>query len=242
MHVHFYKYEGTGNDFIVIDDRDATFPQDPATIARLCHRRFGIGADGLLLLQKHPTLDFRMVYFNADGNEGSMCGNGGRCIVQFAHDLGIAGDNITFEASDGFHEAQVSADGVRLRMIDVTGVREESGYSFLDTGSPHYVEFVANLRELDVVTRGKTIRHDAAYRPYGGTNVNFAEVQPDHSLFIRTYERGVEAETYSCGTGVTACAIAASLRYPAIEPTVNIRTVGGTLQVYIPERPGRTGI
>ncbi|QHT69477.1 diaminopimelate epimerase [Rhodocytophaga rosea] len=228
MLIHFYKYQGTGNDFVMIDDRSETFPQDTTLVAKLCHRRFGIGADGLILLQNHPEYDFRMVYFNADGKKGSMCGNGGRCTVQFAKDLGVIADSTTFEAADGRHEAHVKDGLIHLKMGDVHQVKHMPAYDFLNTGSPHYVAFVDKLSELDVVGKGKAIRYDSVFAP-GGTNVNFVEQLSDNTLFVRTYERGVEDETYSCGTGVTACALAASARH--LQSPVNIKTLGGNLQV-----------
>ncbi len=227
--LHFHKYQGTGNDFIIFDDRDQTFPVHPSLVARLCHRRFGIGADGLMLLQNHPGYDFRMVYFNADGNPSTMCGNGGRCLVKFAQSLGLFESETTFLAVDGPHEAQVREGLVYLRMMDVDGVRREAGYDFLDTGSPHYVTFVDNVRETDVTGQGRRIRYNDQFAPGGGTNVNFVEVLGDNALFVRTYERGVEDETYSCGTGVTACALAASYRHLA--SPVRIKTLGGDLRV-----------
>lgn len=237
----FHKYHGTGNDFIIIDDRAKEFDAtDQARIAALCHRRFGIGADGLMLLRTKEGYDFEMVYFNADGAPGSMCGNGGRCLVAFARQLGIITGQARFLAVDGPHEAHVAADGtVRLRMVDVdapqpAGVGEE-GDLYLHTGSPHHVQFLnpeeaPPLAELDVFATGSEIRYDQAYDP-AGTNVNFVEVpaDPAHLWLVRTYERGVEAETYSCGTGVTAVALAASQR-GATSP-VRLRTPGGELQV-----------
>jgi diaminopimelate epimerase len=231
--MQFYKYQGTGNDFILIDDRRQTFPVGKEQVARLCHRRFGIGADGLILLQNHPAYDFRMVYFNADGNESSMCGNGGRCLVRFAHHLGIFEEKTAFLAIDGVHEAFILDGLVHLKMTDVTAVQQEADFDFINTGSPHYVAYVQDLRHFDVFVQGKQIRESERFAP-GGTNVNFVEQLETDSLFVRTYERGVEDETYSCGTGVTACALSYYLRN---EPTavaghtVRIQTLGGQLQV-----------
>lgn len=226
----FYKYQGAGNDFVVIDDRSSAFPVSQELIANLCHRRFGIGADGVMLLQNASGYDFRMVYFNADGTEGTMCGNGGRCLVRFAHDLGVIGHKTTFIAIDGEHEALVSPQSISLKMIDVSSVDQTAAYDFMNTGSPHYVAYVENLEKYDVVQEGKAIRYGEPFVSRGGTNVNFVEVLGDHSLAVRTYERGVEDETYACGTGVTACALSANLRY-GFEDFVDVKVLGGDLRI-----------
>lgn len=249
--MHFYKYQGTGNDFVLIDDRAQTFPaHDQALVARLCHRRFGIGADGLILLQTHPDYDFRMVYFNADGAEGSMCGNGGRCIVRFAHDLGLFERQTRFLAVDGEHAAELRNDQrgaaqrgaaqVHLRMSNVSGSLDEAtglqpNQTYLNTGSPHVVQFVDDVDEYDVVGEGRSIRYSAAFAP-GGTNVNFTQLVDGASLYVRTYERGVEDETYSCGTGATAAALAAHRQF-ALPSPVTLRVVGGALQVSFTPQP-----
>ncbi|MFC0184531.1 diaminopimelate epimerase [Pseudarcicella hirudinis] len=168
----FYKYQGAGNDFVVIDDRSSAFPVSQELIASLCHRRFGIGADGVMLLQNASGYDFRMVYFNADGTEGTMCGNGGRCLVRFAHDLGVIGHKTTFIAIDGEHEALVSPQSISLKMIDVSSVDQTAAYDFMNTGSPHYVAYVENLEKYDVVKEGKAIRYGEPFVSRGGTNVN----------------------------------------------------------------------
>ncbi|HEV7379877.1 MAG TPA: diaminopimelate epimerase [Dyadobacter sp.] len=230
MKITFYKYQGTGNDFVMIDDRDQNFPASKELIAALCHRRFGIGADGLILLQNDGQYDFRMVYFNADGAEGSMCGNGGRCFVRFAHDLGLFETSTTFIAVDGPHEATASADIIRLKMSPVHQVQLNDEYDFMNTGSPHYVTYVDNIKETDVVDIGKDIRYGPVFGPVGGTNVNFIQVLEENHLSVRTYERGVEDETYSCGTGVTACALSAHIREGWNSP-IAVETLGGPLQV-----------
>ncbi|MDB5273707.1 MAG: diaminopimelate epimerase [Chitinophagaceae bacterium] len=234
MNVGFYKYQGTGNDFILIDDRQNQFPLgNVALIEHLCHRRFGIGADGLILLRNHSSSDFEMLYHNSDGKIGSMCGNGGRATVQFAHDLGVIGDKTTFMAADGLHEAYIKDHWVHLKMSDVSGVENNEGFFFMNTGSPHYVAWVENLDDFQVFEEGKKIRYNDRFRQQG-TNVNFME-KDGMVLKVRTYERGVEDETFSCGTGVTACAIAAS--YSGSTSPVQISTKGGDLAVSF-ERTG----
>lgn len=229
----FFKYQGTGNDFVIIDDRAMLFPADNrALIEQICHRRFGIGADGLILLQHDDEYDFRMVYFNADGAEGSMCGNGGRCIVRFAHDLGLFEHKTRFRAVDGEHLAEVHGDEIYLKMSDVSGIENRGGMTFLNTGSPHVVRFVTDLDDTDVVNvvaDGRKVRYDNRFSP-GGTNVNYVQVLDGNSLYVRTYERGVEDETYSCGTGVTAVALVAHQQHGISSPAV-IKTLGGHLRV-----------
>lgn len=230
MPIDFHKYQGAGNDFIMIDDRGLRFSLGTGDIARLCDRRFGIGADGLILLREDPGYDFRMVYFNADGREGSMCGNGGRCAVQFAHDLGIVGASTRFIAVDGEHSASLDSELVRLGMSDVKTIEKGDGYYFLNTGSPHYVAFVPAVNEVDVVGKGRAIRYGDTYGPKGGTNVNFAEIAGENHLKVRTYERGVEDETLACGTGVTACALTAAESLGWKGP-VRVEVPGGELTV-----------
>ncbi|MBC8464071.1 MAG: diaminopimelate epimerase [Bacteroidetes bacterium] len=230
MHLEFYKYQGTGNDFVVIDDRQNAFDtNDQERIAFLCNRRMGVGADGLMLLRQHSEVDFEMLYFNADGKEGSMCGNGGRCIVDFAHQLGMIKEQTTFMAVDGLHEAKWSDELVALKMIDVAVVEQNDNHAFLDTGSPHYVQFVSDLSKIDVVKEGSAIRYNERFKAEG-TNVNFAEIQAG-SCTVRTYERGVEAETLACGTGVTAVAIAAHAMQKGLSNPLTINVEGGLLKV-----------
>jgi len=205
----FSKYQGTGNDFILVDNRSGAFTGiSREEIERICQRRFHIGADGLMLLNHLNGYDFEMKYFNADGNPGSMCGNGGRCIVRFAYDLGIHKSEYHFMASDGEHEAEIEPGSgiINLKMKDVTGIQEIDGVYILDTGSPHYVKFVEDVMDHDVLKEGTEIRYSGPFAKEG-INVNFVEEKGGDEILVRTYERGVEDETYSCGTGVTACAL-----------------------------------
>lgn len=237
MHIHFHKYQGTGNDFIIIDNRGLTFDRaDHALVKQLCDRRFGIGADGLMLLQQAGGYDFEMVYYNSDGNESSMCGNGGRCIAEYARVLGLVKNKAFFLATDGEHEAAVKPGFISLKMNDVKTVELGAEYSFLNTGSPHYVAFVNDVEQYDVNGKGKKIRNSARFIAEG-TNVNFVE-KKYNELFVRTYERGVEAETYSCGTGVTAAALVAALKsVSTTEHSCDIKTLGGALKVRFKKHP-----
>jgi len=233
MTLKFYKYHGTGNDFILIDDRKDRILWNQELIAELCHRRFGIGADGLMLLKTSQSCDFRMIYYNSDGREGSMCGNGGRCITAFARELGLIKDEAIFEAIDGSHKAMITGQEknethVKVMMGDVARIERENENFFLDTGSPHFIRFVTGLKNMDVVKEGRAIRNSERFR-MDGTNVDFAEIMGDR-LFVRSYERGVEDETLSCGTGVTAAAIAWSIIKPEFTEAL-IDTLGGALKV-----------
>ncbi len=236
MIIRFYKYHGTGNDFILIDNRSMIFrnyAEKQELISYLCHRRFGIGADGLMLVNNHDDYDFEMVYFNADGKEGSMCGNGGRCIVSYAHSLGMINENAIFSASDGIHEAQVISSGkneslIRLKMADVSVFSKVNDHYEINTGSPHYVKFVNDPENTDVVNIGRMIRYSAEFPE--GTNVNFVKATPQ-GLYVRTYERGVEDETLSCGTGVTASSVAAYLDGFNNTGSMDVITRGGALHV-----------
>ena len=231
MDIHFYKYQGTGNDFIILDNRENTYSfLNTAQVNLLCNRKFGIGADGLMLLNKHSTYDFEMVYYNADGKEGSMCGNGGRCLVKFAYDSGIKKTTYHFMATDGLHEAEIDVQGiVRLKMKDVQTVKGNTDHFILDTGSPHYVQFVENLQKLNVKEEGRKIRYSNDFTAEG-INVNFVETVDDHNIFVRTYERGVENETLSCGTGVTAAALVSAHNENSFNE-IDVRTTGGKLSV-----------
>jgi diaminopimelate epimerase len=230
MVIAFNKYQGTGNDFIIIDNRNDTFnPSDSKLINLLCNRRFGIGADGLILIMKSQDYDFEMKYYNADGFEGTMCGNGGRCAADFAIKEGIAGKSLKFKAIDGIHEATQKEGLIHLKMNDVNEINLIRDNYFINTGSPHYVMFTDGLDNLDVFNEGRKIRWSEDFNP-GGTNVNFVEKQPD-GLYVRTFERGVEDETLSCGTGITASAIAAVLSGQIVSGPVNIKSKGGNLRV-----------
>jgi diaminopimelate epimerase len=228
MALYFHKYQGTGNDFVMIDNRSHHFPKNQKWIAHLCHRRFGIGADGLILIENVENYDFRMIYYNANGLEGSMCGNGGRCAVAFAKSLGIFEKETTFLAVDGEHFAKIEGDLVHLQMKEVDTIEQNPDYFFLDTGSPHYVEFVKNLTNYDVFGKGQAIRYNERFKEKG-TNVNFVEILDENTLQVRTYERGVEDETYSCGTGVTASVLAYSLQMP--RSPILVKVLGGELQI-----------
>lgn len=208
MDIHFHKYQGTGNDFVMLDNRNQQYSSlNKDQIQLICNRRFGIGGDGLILLNLRNGYDFEMIYFNADGNESSMCGNGGRCLVKFAYQIGIHKSMYQFLAVDGGHEAEIDDDGtVSLKMKDVEKIEDYHGDDILDTGSPHYVKIVANVRATDVYQKGREIRFSQQFSKEG-INVNFVEQIDDDEIFVRTYERGVENETLSCGTGVTASAL-----------------------------------
>ena len=227
--MEFFKYQGTGNDFVMIDNRNLQFPKNKALVAKLCDRRFGIGGDGLILLENHETADFKMVYFNSDGSESTMCGNGGRCIVAFAEFLGIIAGRTTFEAIDGTHEAYIRNGIVKLKMIDVDRIYEAADGHTLNTGSPHLVSWISDLQNFDVYKNGNKIRNSATYSREG-INVNFAEQISEDEIAVRTYERGVEDETFSCGTGATAAALTFLKDKDARE--VKVMVLGGNLKVY----------
>jgi len=227
----FYKYQGTGNDFIMIDNRKKNFNKNNASyIKRLCDRRFGIGADGLILLEDHENYDFRMVYYNADGNESSMCGNGGRCLVAFAKQCGIVKNNAIFEAIDGIHHAIIEGDLIKLKMIDVNEVEVHKNHVFLNTGSPHHVQFEDHIDTFDIKSKGASIRYGELYGDTGA-NVNFVKKITENTFKIRTYERGVEDETLSCGTGATAVALAMHHMDQTQANKVTLQVEGGDLQV-----------
>lgn len=232
MKIQFYKYQGTGNDFVILDNRNRQY--DGLTreqIELVCDRRFGIGADGLMLLNTHPDYDFEMKYYNSDGRESSMCGNGGRCLTKFANDIGIVQTDYKFLAVDGQHEASINTDGtVALKMNDVNEVKYDHGNFILNTGSPHFVTLINDVMHLDVFRKGREIRNSNEFRNEG-INVNFVQQteEPD-KIIVRTYERGVEDETFSCGTGVTASALVCSHNDNGFN-RVEVKTKGGELSV-----------
>jgi diaminopimelate epimerase len=233
MKLNFSKYQGAGNDFILVDNRSNFFNHGrPVVLERLCDRRFGIGGDGIMFLQEKKGYDFEMVYYNADGNPSSMCGNGGRCIVAFAKHLGLITVETNFLAVDGPHYAKISEEGnwVSLQMIDVNEIIHDGGAYILNTGSPHYVVLAGNLKEIDVFNEGRAIRYNDIYKA-AGINVNFVE-DFENFYFVRTYERGVEDETYACGTGVTAVALAMA-RHKGLTGNINtrIKALGGELNI-----------
>ncbi len=231
MEITFYKYQGTGNDFVLLDNRDLSFPRENTKLVHfLCDRRFGIGADGLMLLNPSDKYDFTMVYYNSDGTESTMCGNGGRCLVAFAHKLGIFNSETTFDAVDGLHYASYKNGITNLQMIDINGVDVHKNHCFLNTGSPHHVQLVENIGNYDVKSNGAQIRYGAPYFEEG-TNVNFVESLGNDSFRVRTYERGVEDETLACGTGVTAVAIAMYEQKQTTSTKISLTVEGGLLEV-----------
>ena len=238
MNLPFQKYQGAGNDFIIIDNRARQY--DHLNVAQLCHPKFGIGADGLMLLQNTEGFDFEMVYYNSDGNISTMCGNGGRCIVDFAKGLGLFETHTVFKAIDGKHDALWSDAMVELQMQNVEVVNMNGSAYVLNTGSPHYVLFEKEIDTLEIVSKAQAIRYNETYKAEG-INVNFAEILGSNSLKVRTYERGVEDETLSCGTGVTACAIAYSIAAGLGDGmhTIYISTPGGNLKVKFNKQNGQ---
>ncbi len=230
----FYKYHGAGNDFIVLNCMETPVELSQQQIAQLCHRQKGIGADGLMMLLPSQNHDFEMRYFNSDGNEGSMCGNGGRCIISFAHDMGIVKNHYEFMAVDGLHSGKILAHSgfektIELKMADVLVPQKNLNNFQIDTGSPHFVSFFDQIEQVDMVNEGRKIRYSPEFQEKG-INVNFV-VENGNQLFVRTYERGVENETLACGTGVTASAIASAIRQLLQYKSFDIKTLGGELNV-----------
>jgi diaminopimelate epimerase len=232
--IHFYKYQATGNDFVVIDNRSGQYSFTREQVGKICDRRFGIGADGLMLIEKHPSLDFNLLYYNSDGSQ-SLCGNGSRAAVRMASALGMVNGKASFNAYDGEHTAELIASGVvKLKMNDVHSASRVGEDYFINTGSPHYIKFVTNVRQYPVVEEGRRIRYSDVYKP-AGTNVNFVELLPGNTIFVRTYERGVEDETLSCGTGIVASALAASFK--GYTSPVSVKALGGELSVEFKAAP-----
>jgi diaminopimelate epimerase len=231
MSIEFYKYHGTGNDFVILDNRDKQLPElSTKQVKHICDRHFGIGADGLMILGKKDGYDFEMTYYNSDGNQSTMCGNGARCLVKFAYHRGIVRSAYHFIAIDGEHQAEIASNGiVSIQMQDVDKVDYHSSYVLINTGSPHFVKFASDVADIDVVSTGHDIRYSKEFAP-GGVNVNFVETTNEDSIFVRTYERGVEDETLSCGTGVTAAALLSAHNENGFN-TVKVRTPGGHLSV-----------
>ncbi len=238
MYIDFNKYQATGNDFVMIDNRiENTIFNDEKLIQKLCDRKFGVGADGLILISVDPETDFRMRYFNSDGKEASMCGNGGRSAVAFAKKLKLtSSDEVRFKAVDGLHEAIILKETIRLKMIDVVDYKKIGENYFIQTGSPHHVGFYSDLQEIDVLKEGRNIRYSEKYKPEGA-NINFVEYM-DGLIHIRTYERGVENETLSCGTGSVAAAVATYLEYDSTEQCFNLQAPGGKLKVSFEKSKG----
>ncbi len=235
MKLTFDKYHGTGNDFILIDNRSYGWKPDEEQVAFLCDRHFGIGADGLILLSEKEGYHFQMNYYNSDGRESTMCGNGGRSISSFAKNLGLIDKEANFFAFDGPHQALIlshepGSSLVRLKMNDVRVEEIHADHIYLNTGSPHYVTFTRNAAGLDIMTAARNIRYNERFHDEG-TNVDFVEIRKD-CLFVRTYERGVEDETLSCGTGVTASALAWAMKCPENQGFFNVKTKGGDLIVW----------
>ncbi|MDP2088970.1 MAG: diaminopimelate epimerase [Flavobacteriaceae bacterium] len=231
MTIAFQKYQGAGNDFIIIDNREDLFPKNaPQLIEKLCDRKFGIGADGLILLEKSTEFDFKMIYFNSDGNESTMCGNGGRCIVAFAHKVGLFDKETAFEAIDGKHFATIEGKDVKLQMIDIQNVQHHQDHYFVNSGSPHHIILTTHINLCNVVSEGRKIRNGAPYFEQG-SNVNFVEKVTENHFKIRTYERGVEDETLACGTGATAVAVAMYDAKMTDNTSLIMETLGGKLAV-----------
>ena len=232
MNFDFKKYQGAGNDFIIIDDRLKNFPENNINlISQLCNRNIGIGADGMILVQNSKIGDFKMRYFNADGYPGTLCGNGGRCVFAFARHLNIINDKASFEASDGLHSAAIKKDNlVCIDMNDVNNITKNGNSLFLDSGSPHHLEFVEDVSKINVNDEGANIRYGKTYLDEG-TNVDFIELIDEKKIKIRTYERGVERETLACGTGAVASGIGAHYLGLTKSNNINISTLGGNLKV-----------
>jgi diaminopimelate epimerase len=234
MTVDFYKYQGAGNDFVILDGRNNELDLYTLQIRKMCDRKFGIGADGLMVLKNHEGYDFSMTYYNADGKEGSMCGNGGRCILAFSQRIGILKNPLSFIAIDGPHEGEIIKENddeaiVKLKMLDVSHYESNDDHFVIDTGSPHFIQFTNNLSSKNVFEDGRKVRNNETFKNEG-INVNFVESN-NNELFVRTYERGVEDETLACGTGVTASTLALAIKNNLTQECIQIKTLGGDLKV-----------
>ncbi len=228
MKFPFQKYQATGNDFVIVDNRGGKYSFTVDQIKKICDRKFGVGADGIMLIEKHPSLDFNLIYYNADGSL-SLCGNGSRAAMKVASSLGIVNGKAKFNAYDGLHEADLLSNGnVRLKMNDVKEVKRLNQDFFINTGSPHFIQFADDVKNFPVFEKGRKIRYSEDFKP-NGTNANFVELLGGNSIFVRTYERGVEDETLSCGTGVTAAALASS--FHQYSSPITVKTLGGELSV-----------
>tara|TARA_B100001996_G_scaffold255866_1_gene198829 strand:+ start:6470 stop:7252 length:783 start_codon:yes stop_codon:yes gene_type:complete len=232
MKIKFQKYQGTGNDFIIINNNSLSFPnKNKDLIKSLCDRKFGIGSDGLILINPSTKTDFEMVYFNSDGNLGSMCGNGARCSAKFAQNQKIIKNNTIFNTCDGKHSAEIIENNIFLSMKNVSNIKSYKKDLLIDTGSPHYIKTVDDLEKYDVYKEGKKIRNSFKFNNNGGVNVNFVQVVSNSEFYVRTFERGVEDETLSCGTGVTAVALAMFYLKKTNSKKIKIKTRGGDLKV-----------
>lgn len=230
MNIPFKKYQGTGNDFILIDNRNHIFPIDQAEsiVPKMCDRKFGIGSDGLVLVNNHAEYDYEMIFFNPDGSK-SLCGNASRCTYAFAKIIGIASEKATFLTTDGVHEIKQVGENIHFQLRDIEKIDKinETDW-YVNTGSPHYVKVVDDVNTVEIMSEGSTIRYSEPFQHQNGTNVNFIQLE-EGKVEARTYERGVEAETLSCGTGVTAVGlVAGNLNY---QSPVQVETKGGNLSV-----------
>jgi diaminopimelate epimerase len=233
MELLFYKYQGTGNDFVVIDNRKGLIHLTSEQIISLCDRRFGVGSDGLILLESDDQSDFYMNFYNPDASQ-SFCGNGSRCAVHFANFLGVVGEKSRFRAIDGFHEGEILGNEIRIHMRDVESLDKRAADFVINTGSPHYVVYAENIGQKDILTEAKKIRYNEEFSAKG-INVNFVEPMGE-GIIMRTYERGVEDETLSCGTGVTAAAISFSSKTG--QSDIFVSTKGGQLRVLLQQAEG----
>lgn len=242
MKLKFYKYQATGNDFIIIDNRNQDINLSEENIRFLCDRHFGIGSDGLIIFEDSDKADFSMQFFNPDGSGGMMCGNGGRSIVRFAADKGVIKDKCTFLAPDGLHSATIEGENIKLKMTTPTLFQAHEDGFYINTGTSHFVVFENDLEEIDIIKKGRTLRYDERFLTYKGCNVNFVQEIADKSLKIQTYERGVEDLTLACGTGICAAALTYSVK-KGLENgnhTINISAQGGNLQVEFDKKENNT--